>query len=434
MGIFQEQNRQEIRQAIGYNLNDMILSEVTAAGTATTLIDTYALARGGDDEYNGRQVMVYDPAGTAGIVSGEKSFVSDFVAASSICTLSPAFSKTTADGDKYEMWRVFTVEEVNDAINQAIIDATPVSLVTRQTDDNFTFGSEYEYDWLVPYAFGLDFKGLSKVEYVSSKGIEHVIHDCEVAWDESTVAGVTAATSTIYNIQGDYCSKLTVAAAASTGIIATDSITSVDISDCDELQIHIRSSVALAAGDMQVLLDDTAACVSPVETLSIPTTLANTNTFHVIDLANPHLDTAIISIGINMVTDKTCILYIDRVRAVKSSTKIYKELNPEYWAIVKGDTPKLRLTSSGLSVAGENNQIRLTGYSAADIFSDDTTDSEVDPSWIIARVTGRLLIGHAKSARLDIKDKTNLAKYWLGEAESRMNWIRTKVAMNTRWV
>ena len=43
----------------------------------------------------------------------------------------------------------------------------------------------------------------------------------------------------------------------------------------------------------------------------------------------------------------------------------------------------LSAQDTGLSIAGDYKQIRLSGYSCPDIFSDDTTDSEVDPSYLV---------------------------------------------------
>lgn len=433
MGIFQLQNRQEIRESIGYNLNDMMLVTNTTTGDKNTLIATYSLAKGGDDEYNGRQLICVTPTGS--IAAGEKSWVSDFAIATYEATCAPDFSANITDGDIFEMWKVFTYEEINEAINQAIIKATSTTLIDRQTDSNFTLSGIYEYSWLVPYAFGNDFRGLHRVEYVSNIGNVFTIHNCESAWDELVDGDVTASTDTTYNIEGNYALKLVVAAGCGANdILATQDISELDISSCDKVEIFIRSSTALDAGDIQLLLDDTAQCASAVESLDIPATLANTNTYHVIDLANPHSDTAIISVGLKMVTDKGAFtLYADRIRAVDSGSKVYDPLSPDHWSIVRGTTPKFKLTESGLSVVGADTQVRLTGYAAPDIFSDDSTDSEIDPAYLIASVTGTLLISHAKSNRLDIKDKASLSKYWLGEAENRLRQAATDIAFNIRW-
>lgn len=435
MGIFQLQNRAEIRQPIGRNLGIVIIGEATSTVDTSSLIDTKNLL-GGNDEHNQKEVIIYSATGS--IVDGETSIVDDFVGSSNDATMAPVFTASITDGDKYEMWQTpWRIADINDAINQAINEATTLgALVSRVTTSNFTLEGHYTYDWLVPYAFGNDFKSLYKVEYVSSIGTSRTIHNCEVVWDELVDTDVTASVDSTYNIEGNYALKLVVAAGAGAGdILATDDISSLDISDCDQIEIFTRSSTALDAGDLQVLLDDTASCASPVESLDIPATLANTNTHHVIDLANPHLDTAIISVGIKMVTDKGAFtLYVDRIRAVQSATKRYIELSDEYWFINRGSSPTLSLTSEGLSGIGADKQVRLSGFSAPDIFSDDTTDSEVDPSYLIAKVTGRLLVSHAKSSFLDIHDRARLSTYWLGEAARMESRIITSLPGTSREV
>jgi len=408
---------------------------VTASSTTDTssIVATYSLAKGGDDEYNGRQVVCRTPAGS--IATGELSWVSDFGSSTSDATVAPVFSAAVTDGDVFEMWRSLTYEEVNDAINQSIIEVTPFALTNRVTDGNFTFRDRLIYDWLVPYAFGNDFRSLNKVEYAYNVGVSKAIHNCEVAWDELVDGDVTAVVDTTYSIEGKYALKLTVAAGASAGdILATDGIASLDISGCDTVELFIRSTVALDAGDIQILLDDTASCGSPLETLDIPATLVNTDTYHTITLDNPQLDTAIISIGAKMVQDKGAVtIYIDRVRAVDSNSKEYRTLPPDMWSVVKGVTPKLALTNTGIDFVGNGTEMRLTGLSAPDIMSDETTDAEIDPAYIIAKTTGHLLIAHAKSSRLDIKDREGRSEYWLGVADKIKPSLMRTPNPTTRW-
>ena len=409
----------------------MIDGEVTSTEDKDTLIDTLNLT-GGDDEYNEREVIIYDATGD--IVDGETGVVSDFAAATYEATLSANLSANITDGDKYELWKTpWKVADINDAINQAIIEVTGRALVDRQTDSNFTRENEYIYDWLVPYAFGNDFRLLSKVEYVETTGVEKDIHMCEVVWDEDVDAEVTETVDTTYNIEGTYCLKIVVGAdAEANDVLITDSFTSLDISDCDKVEITVRSSAALSAGDIQLLLDDTAKCVSATESLDIPATLANTTTTHVIDLANPHSDTAIISVGIKLITDAANTMYFDRIKAVKSASKQYKILTPEYWSIVKGTTPKLALTTAGLATTGLNTQVRLTGYAAPDIFSGDSTDSEIDPGWLINKVCGELLLNHAKSQYLDIHDRFKIGTLRLAMADRQLSSITTSLVGTTK--
>ena len=416
MSIFQLQNRQEIRHAIGRNLGIAIIGVATSTVDTASLLDTKNLL-GGDDEHNQKEVMIYDATGS--IVDGETSIVSDFAAATNDATMAPAFTAAITTGDKYEMWKTpWRIADINDAINQAVIEITSRALISNVTTNNFTQSDVYLYDWLVPYAFGNDFKKLYLVEYVYSIGTEKILHRCDAVWDELVDGDVTASLDTDFKKEGAGSLKLVVAAGCAAGdILATMDITSLDISGCTEAQIWIYSTVALAAGDLQLLLDDTAQCASPVESLNIPATTANTWTRHVISLANPQSDSAIISVGLKMIVDKDAFsLWADDIKAIDAFTNEYRELPIEYWGIARGATPYLQITEAGLTLIGSNKQIRLSGYCAPDIFSDDTTDSEVDPAFLIAQVTGRLLISHAKSSFLDIHDRAKLATYWLGEA------------------
>ena len=185
MSIYQLVNRGAIRRSIGKNLGIVIDGVATSTVDTSSLFDTKNLL-GGDDEHNQKEVIIYEVTGS--IATGETSIVDDFDSATHDATMSPVFSATITTGDKYEMWKTpWRIADINDAINQAIIEITSRALIDRQTDSNFSRSSEYIYDWLVPYAFGNDFKLLYKVEYVDAIGISHDIHLCEVAWDDITV-------------------------------------------------------------------------------------------------------------------------------------------------------------------------------------------------------------------------------------------------------
>lgn len=422
----QSRTRLQIRQSIGRNFGDVIISEVTTTVDTSSLKDTYGLARGGDNEYRGRQVQINTPAGS--IAAGERSFVTSFDSETFDCTMAPLFTQALTDGDTYEMWKVFLIEDINDAIDQAIMEVTDDCQQDKEIHNVYTEARKYEYAVLS------GFKGIHTVEYVDTIGLISTIHDCDVVWDELVDGDVTASIDS--DVLNDSALKLVVAAGAGAAdILATDNINSLDLTGKDEITIEVYSTVALDAGDLQVLLDDTALCASPVESLDIPATSAYTKTTHVISLANPSSDSAIISVGIKMVVDKGAFtVYVNNIKAVQSSTRIYKALNPQQWELVKGSTPYLKLTPSGLSVVGNPTQLRLTGYQSPSLLTSDSSTSEIDPAWLIARVTGRLLISHAKSSQLDLQDRQELSKYWLGEAENRMTSIRTGMISDTRWL
>jgi hypothetical protein len=146
------------------------------------------------------------------------------------------------------------------------------------------------------------------------------IHPCEVAFSELVDADATVTADTVVFKVGTKSAKAVIATPMSADdIIATGSVTEKNLSPYTHVGLWIYSSVALSAGDLQLLLDDTANCASPIETLSIPAVpVVNTWTFCKMALATPALCTAIISVGIKYHVDKGAMtLYWDDIRAFK---------------------------------------------------------------------------------------------------------------------
>ena len=424
----QSQTLKQIRQSIGINLGDMIL--ITASSTVDTasVIANISLTKGGDDEYNGRYLYMATPAGS--IAAGEESVVTDFNGDTHDATVSPVFSDDVTTGDVLEMWHVFNVDEVNNVINQAIDSVSSSVLNDKQSRTAFTEDKKYLYNCLT------DFTHVFTVEYVSDTGTEDILHRCDTAWDELVDGDVTATADTSFKQQGSASLKLVVGSSCGAGdILATDDITSLDISDCTEAQIWIYSTVALAAGDIQLLLDNTSNCVSPVETLDIPATTANTWTRHIISLSNPQSDSAIISVGLKMVVDKGAFnLWADDIKAIDDTTNLYKELPTEHWDITGASTKYLSVSQNGLSLTGTNTQLRLTGYQLVSRLTSDSDTSEVNPSYIIAEVMKRLLMSHAKSSYLDIHDRAGRARDWERESQRLLPGLTTSLDARSKEV
>ena len=406
----QQITRGAIRRSIGKNLGIVIDGAATSTVDTSSLLDTKNLI-GADDDYNGREVLVHTPTGS--IVAGESSVVSDFAGSTNDATCAPVFSASITSGDLYEMWKTpWRIADINDAINQAINDITRKALQVKEIHTPFTESAKYLYDILS------GFTHVSKVEYVSDRGTYHALDTCEDAWTAGV--GTTTTADTAFKKVGTASSKNVTVTVGATTVLCYKAITSVDISDCDKVEFWMYSSITVTAGQLQIKLDDTAAIVSALEAIDIPAMTAGTWYKHSLSLANPHLDTAIISIGVYQVANLADFtFYVDEVEAVNTTSPIYQELPLEYWNIAKGSTPYLQLTSDGLSTTGTNTQLRVTGYQIAARMDADATVSEIDPGWLIPRVTGRLLMGHAKSSFIDIDDRKELAKYWLGEAATK---------------
>ena len=143
-----------------------------------------------------------------------------------------------------------------------------------------------------------------------------VIESCEDAWNEQVVANVTSTLdNTDYQI-GSGSAKFVLAAGVGLEIIGSEAFAAQSISTSEDILCWIKSSVALNAGDFQLLLDDTADCASPLETIDIPALSASTWAYVSLPLANPSTDLNLISVGLQQAVDKGALtLHIDDVRA-----------------------------------------------------------------------------------------------------------------------
>lgn len=145
------------------------------------------------------------------------------------------------------------------------------------------------------------------------------IHDCEAAWAQLVDPDATVtADAAIYKV-GTKSFKAVIAAPMSAGdIIATALVTSKNLASYTHVGFWIRSSVALSSGDLHLLLDDTANCASPVETLAVPA-VATVDDWQYckVALAAPASCSAIISVGLKYTVDKAAMtVYLDNIVAI----------------------------------------------------------------------------------------------------------------------
>jgi len=419
----QSRTRLQIRTSIGRPLG-AIFGTASDDGDTSSLIDTVGLY-GGDDIHIGKEVYISTINGSA---VTETVRVSDS-ATGGDCTISPVASGVIKEDDVYEMWPTpLSRDDVNDVIDMAIMEATRKVQPKKQTEGHFTLDEILEYSWLSGYT------AVYLLEYCKSIGIEKTINNCEVAWDDETNGA--NALSTLYKVEGSYSNAITVSADAGAGeLLSTDVISSVDLSQCDKVEIWMRSSVALDAGDMQLHLDNTAACASALETLDIPAMDANKDYVHVISLANPTSDTAIISCGIYQVCDKgACILYVDHIRAYKSTSREFVTLNSQHWDVVRGSASTIKLTELGLAMVGVGKEIRISGYQIPTIMTADTDTCTVDPAFVVYWAIGHMMLNHAKSRQLKINERAELGKVNFGKAEQLLREMSTNWKPGTRFV
>jgi hypothetical protein len=408
MPVIQGRTREQLRQHVGYALGAIYVSSASSNGTTGTLIDN-TLAIGGDDTFNGKWVRF-----TSGDDDGAIRRVTDYTASSYTLTILPALSATSTSGDTYEMWDdQFPPARIDDFINQAIIDATGHAYDPIENIELHGDGKQTRFD--IPSNISM----ISRVEYRKSVSSTR-IHSAGSTFDEATDGDFTQSLDTKDKKQGSQSLKMVIASGASAGDFVSDSITSKDISGYDTIEMWVKSTVATSAGNLKLLLDDSASCASPLETLSIPALSANTWTFVRMSLSTPALDTAIISVGLEYDSDLgACTVWIDDIMAVANDTAEWSTLDRRNWKIDKASRD-LVLTRDGHDAIGYA-LIKITGGDKPALLTTDSGTTEVGDSYIIATAAALALISSSGGPATDPDAKRQLSAYWAAQAERERN-------------
>jgi hypothetical protein len=411
MAIVQGRTRAQIRQSIGHNLGALRTGSAYDAGSQTTLISLTLI--GGDDNYNGKWIVVNDASNSSNI---ETTIISDYTASAYRLTFQQQLSFATAAGDTYEIWdSEYRPETIDEFINQAILDTTghafdPVESLALHSD-----GSTQRFD--IPSGISM----IQNVYYRSSVDFTRLL-SCNTAMDETVDSNFTITADTKIKKQGTASNKIVITGSASAGDLATDSITSKDISQYDYIEFWIRSTVATSAGNLKILLDDSASCASPVEELSVPALSADTWTFCRVALSNPESDTAIISVGLEYDSDLgACTVWLDDISAVDHDSADWVKTPRNLWKIDK--EAKDIIFDSYFHGTARYNLLKIVGGDKPALMTADTATSEIDEQYIIARATALAFAATSGGANTDPDDRNNMAGFWMGMSQQAKRQI-----------
>ena len=404
MAIVQGRTRAQLRQSIGYNLGAIDTGTAYDAGSQTTLISLGLI--GGDDNYNGKWLVVADVTDSN---NTETRIISDYTASAYRLTVQQQFSFATAAGDTYEIWeQEYKPDAINEFINQAILDATghaydPVESLAVHTD-----GKTQRFD--IP-------SGLSMIQnlYYRSKVDYTRLLSCNTAMDENVDSDFTVTADTKMKKQGTASNRIVIASGASAGDIVTDSITSKDISEYDYLEFWIRSSVATSAGNLKILLDNTANCASPLETLNVPALSVDTWTFCRVALSNPESDTAIISVGLEYDSDLgACTVWLDDISVVKNDSAQWDKLPRNLWKIDKQEQD-IVIDNYAHGIA-RYNLLKIVGGDKPALLTADSDTSELDEQYLIATATALAFASASGGPNTDPDNRNNMAGFWMAKS------------------
>ena len=412
MAVTQGKTREDLRKAIGRNLGKMLTGTTSGSGSTTTALD--ATLFGGDDEYIGSYIRF-----TSGDNDGSVRRITDYTSSTGTMTFA-AVGATVAGSTTYELWKdQFDPQIVDEFINQSIWEITGKYFDPEENVDLHTDRINARLE--IPSEIAM----IQDV-YYRNKFTSKELLSCDSVFDETVDSDFTVSVDTEDYKRGSAANKFVIAAGASAGDIATDSITSVNLAKYDFIEFWIKSTVATSAGNLKILLDDSASCASPIETLNVPALTASTWKYCRVALSNPHTDTAIISVGLEYDSDLgACTVHLDDIKAVKNDTSTWTKLPRYQWRIDKegeqgASTQDLILTDGGRAEVGYS-LIKLVGGDEPAELSADSDTTEVPERFIVAYATA--LSAQAGSLRpdADIDSMRNLAAFWFAKSEQAKN-------------
>jgi hypothetical protein len=409
--------REEIRVSVGYNLpRALYVSSASSNGDTTSLFDN--TLRGGDDVHNGKYIIL-----TSGSNDGAVRRVNDYVESSTDITFEPAASNSVASGDTYEMWLPqYPPTRIHDLINQAIMET--YGRVYDPVEDISLHGDRFQARYDLPS----DFTMVKRVYYRTGWAGDEV-HPCDRTFDETTDSDFTQLVQDEDYKHGSNALSITVAAGASANDLLTDSIDSLDMSGHTHLEFWIKSTVTTTAGQLSILLDDTAACASPLETLAVPALTADTWTYARVALANPESDRAIISIGFRYTSDiGACTIILGYVQGVNNDKMTWGEVPRHLWRIDK-ESRDLVFTKGGVDTVG-SSLIRLQGGDDPLLLTSDSSVCEINDQYVIDRSTELSLLSASGGAQTDAEERRRLAGYFGRRADKA--WSRFPMLVGVR--
>lgn len=188
--------------------------------------------------------------------------------------------------------------------------------------------------------------------------METVLDDCQTAW--TAQANVTSTAETAAKKANAKGGKHVIGATFTTGLVATRDFTAKDLSGYTEVGFWIYSDIAIAAGVLQLVMDETAACASPDETLDIPALAAGV--WRYVKLAFTGAGTtrdAVISVGLKAASDPgAATVYIDDIRVGNPFIGVADEMQDsdayaQYDPVHIIDQGKAEITLLGTCLSGQ---------------------------------------------------------------------------------
>jgi len=143
-----------------------------------------------------------------------------------------------------------------------------------------------------------------------------LIEDCEDAWTNDNIT--SAATDPDAKVGSASVKLVTPGALGANILLAHEAGLTLNLTTYDAMRLWIKSSITAALNDNQILLDDTADCLSPIESLQVPALTLAVWTQIFLPFADPSLLAAIVSVGVKQIAALGARnIFVDDIRALK---------------------------------------------------------------------------------------------------------------------
>ena len=401
------------------------------AANTTTIVDT-ALAEYTTDDSRLKEAYALI---TSGAQDTQERIISSFAAAGTI-TVRRAFAAAIVSGVTYEV-HPFRPSKITEKLNEAIKRSRYLFQVI--TDDNYSTRANV-YRYAVPSTI----VGEPRQIWLGKKTFStEDIDDCDAIWTSGTHG--TATLDELDFQEGDGSCKIVTVGAGASEILAYKAISSIDLSEHIGVRFAIKSSIAVAAGDLQLHLSENAAIASPSETLDVPALEADKWEVVTVSYAGAIAGRdAIISVGLYQVTNLAdCIIHVDAIETIttlpsETLTDMekwerlldwrYDATNHKvYFPYALPENRKLRMIGKG--------SVRTTDLSAAAdtiTLSDNYEEKGKQLSYLHAR-TLFLLYADLEAQEIGAEKaeaRSNMGK-WMAEAEMRRRMLNVNLPMPT---
>jgi hypothetical protein len=288
-------------------------------------------------------------------------------------TLITTPSTAAAVGDLGRATTVAVVEDAEDVWNEAfastvtltnkalsVLTESGAAITTGGVDLHVT--TEGAFTAAVPSGYTATATGDGTGGYVTVSGSPATLVDGA----DITVTGTghilvtvtsvcTNAVNTTYVERGTNCVAFTVPVTVDTNdLVAVETHTSLDLSTVTYLLLKLRATTTTAAGDYQLLLDDTAGCASPLYSYNLPVMTANTTALVCLAVNGGAVGAGSSThIGLKYTDAHSVanVIYIDDIRGVTVGTELFNDLALNSTAYTSADS----VTASAPLYVGAKN-------------------------------------------------------------------------------